>query len=865
MTRFAVAVLALLLVLGGGCFGRADGVPTLVLSSCDDPEAWVGVTAERQVVKEGKGAVRWDQSKTASVALKQVAADWKAYDRLSFWLYSPRATGSRFMLILPSENPATEGMDYYSAAITVNFEGWKQFKYYLPRMSESRSPLGWDAIQGFRFTASGWGNEPDPNTVVIIDQIVLTAEGKETGPRMTDEELFESLNLDWPGLEKVASAVKAGDLLAAKHELAEYYRNRTSPRWWFPVGERANPPVANPNLSAAEKVLQHELSSIGISYKFGPVIDWNFDVTTARGSTYAPNNEWTWQLNRHPHWGTLSRAYRDTGDEKYAREFVAQMTQWVRDCPLPDDAANGARSAWRTIETGIRASGVLWECWTRFLRSPEMTDEALVTFTKSIAEHALHLMAFHTSGNWLTMEGNGLFTVGVMLPEFKDAPKWRDTAIQWLYDEMNNQVYPDGVQIELSSGYHHVSLVNFLGAYKIANLNGVQIPDDYLSRLQKMYDFDVYAAAPDRRIPGVQDGGYHDVRSTLREASGLLPDRADFKWYATDGKEGAPPAETSHAFNYAGYYCMRSGWEADANYLMFDAGPFGYGHQHEDKLNLIAYAYGKLVLVDPGNYQYESSKWRRYFIDSPSHNVVLVDGQPQRRRGVSDRSVYVVKEPLTNPWVTTPEYDYVEGIYDDPFGGDVGKGVMQSRRVLFLKPDLWVVLDSFVAKDGKVHTYDALFHFDAAITPDAAGLKVFSANANAPNLAVAARRDPGLSLAIIEGQQEPVQGWLPTSSINAVRPAPVAIFTQKGADMRMLYVMAPARAGQENPIAAVEPVEGNPLAAHIRLTDGRLLDVVFSAEGPADLSVAGGSGRGRALVVERPAEGRTGRTLVVAP
>jgi hypothetical protein len=37
--------------------------------------------------------------------------------------------------------------------------------------------------------------------------------------------------------------------------------------------------------------------------------------------------------------------------------------------------------------------------------------------------------------------------------------------MKWLYEELDNQVYPDGVQIELSSGYHHVSLNNFLGAF----------------------------------------------------------------------------------------------------------------------------------------------------------------------------------------------------------------------------------------------------------------------------------------------------------------------------------------------------------------------------------------------------------------
>jgi hypothetical protein len=209
--------------------------------------------------------------------------------------------------------------------------------------------------------------------------------------------------------------------------------------------------------------------------------------------------------------------------------------------------------------------------------------------------------------------------------------------------------------------------------FRLAQLNDIALPADYLKRIERMYDFDVYAAMPDRRLPGVQDGGYMDIRRPLGEAARLFPERKEFLWYATDGKEGEPPAKTSYAFPYAGYFIMRSGWEPDACWMLFDGGPFGYGHQHEDKLNVIVHAYGKLLLVDPGNYQYERSKWRQYFIDSAAHNVVLVDGQPQRRRG-RPRSEYVVKEPLPHVWATAPEYDYVEATFDEGFGGEVKQG-----------------------------------------------------------------------------------------------------------------------------------------------------------------------------------------------
>lgn len=621
------------------------------------------------------------------------------------------------------------------------------------------------------------------------------------------------------GLDRTGPELRA---ITTPHELAEYYRRRTRPVYKFQ--ERSS----SPDMPAAQRAMRHEFISIGIPHTFGPHIDWAFDKTAEGG--LAPNNEWTWQLNRHAEWLALARAYRATNDEKYAREFVAQMTSWVHDCPMPDTAANVPRSAWRTIETGIRAAQVWPELWYTFLRSPAMTDDALLAFLSAYVDHARHLMAFHMTGNWLAMEGNGLFHVGVLFPEFKDAPAWRDTSSRWIYAELDNQVYPDGVQIELASGYHHVSLMNFLQVYKISRLNDVSLPADFLKRLEKMYDFDVYGATPSRQLPGVQDGGYFDVRPALREAAELFPDRPDFLWYATDGGKGKPPADVSHAFPYAGYYVQRSGWDPNARWLWFDGGPFGYGHQHEDKLEIIVEAYGKSFLVDPGNYTYERSKWRQYFIDSPSHNVVLVDGQPQRRRGARDRMEYVVKEPLPHVWSTTKDSDYVEATYDEAFGGAVGKGVQHTRAVLFIKPDFWVMMDRLTAVDGKEHTYEPMFHFDCPVKAD--GLRVVTQNPGQPNLTVLTRPLAGLSVRIVEGQEEPVQGWL-TKGISAVRPAPVATYEVRGKTTSLLYVMAPARAGAADPVRAIEPLGDDPAAARIVFRDGRTYEVRFTPGKPA--------------------------------
>jgi len=644
---------------------------------------------------------------------------------------------------------------------------------------------------------------------------------------MTDDSLFRELDVTRRGLEPVAAALRSGDRAAARHALADYYRHRTEPLYYIAPGEKADPKPARPDIARAERAMRHEFESIGYPHTFGSGIDWHFDKTAEAGSPYAPNNEWTWQLNRHAEWLALSRAYRDTWDERYAHEFVAQMSSWVSQCPMPTDTGNTPRSAWRTIETGIRAAQVWPELWNRFVPSPSMTDDALLAFLKAYIDHARHLMAFHTTGNWLAMEGNGLYYVGVLFPEFRDAPAWRSTAAKWIYDEMNHQVYPDGVQIELSSGYHHVSLDNFLSVFKIAHLNHQDLPPDFLGRLEKMYDFDVYGAMPDRRLPGVQDGNYYDVRRSLREAVEFFPARADFRWYGSNGAEGAPPAATSHAFPWAGYYVMRSGWEPDARWLWFDGGPFGYGHQHEDKLQVVLEAYGKLLLVDPGTFTYEHSKWRNYFIDSYSHNVVLVDGQPQRRRG-APRDTYIIREPLPAVWKTGLNSDYVQATFDEDFGGAVKRSVTHTRAVLFVKTDFWVMLDTLEAKDGQPHIYESLFHFDAKVRTD--GLRTVTQNIGEANLTIAARPDDGISLRIVEGQQDPVQGWLP-AGLNRVRPAPVAIYSARGLRCEMLYVLAPAPKGAADPVKMIEPLGGDPRAARVTFTNGKTYEVHFRKDG----------------------------------
>ncbi len=176
--------------------------------------------------------------------------------------------------------------------------------------------------------------------------------------------------------------------------------------------------------------------------------------------------------------------------------------------------------------------------------------------------------------------------------------------------------------------------------------------------------------------------------------------------------------------------------------------------------------------------------------------------------------------------------------YDEAFGGAVGRGVQHTRAVLFIKPDFWVMLDRLTAVDGKEHIYEPLFHFDGAVQTD--GLRVVTRNSSEANLTLLPRADAGLSLKIVEGQEEPVQGWL-TKTISSVRPAPVAIYQTRGKSAHLIYVMAPAPAGAKDPVGTVEPLDGDPAAARIVFRDGKVYEVRFTPGKPAMWKLVKGS------------------------
>lgn len=695
------------------------------------------------------------------------------------------------------------------------------------------------------------------------------------GPRLSDLKFFESLDLKVSALSAVKQAVEQEDWWRARKELAAHMRSRRKPIWFFNWRERTtleNQDMEDDLVKKADKIVHNSLTSCQVLHEFGLQIDWELNPIDYK--------EWTWQLSRHPFWVILGQVYWNTGDERYSAAFVRQMRHWIEHVLVPKgedgnswkfsaNMGNDQTNCWRTIECGIRMGQTWPSAFFYFLSSPSFTDDALCLMLKSMVEQVRHLIQWPRKGNWSTMEANGIYHVGVLFPEFKEAVEWRQLAMDRLYRELDEQVYPDGAQIELSSGYHQVSLKNFVKAYNLGQLNEQEMPKDYLSKLERMYNYNLYMVMPNFQLPALNDGDQIKIKPYMEEGFRFFPHRTDFQWAATTGKEGIKPETFSCAFPYAGHFVMRTGWERDDMYLFFDGGPFGFGHQHEDKLNIVACSNGRVQIVDPGNYPYNSSPWREYVISTRAHNTVMVDGMEQGRKGESPES-YLVSEPLPHTWVSEPYFDYASASYNNGYGPARDRTVTHTRSILFVKPDFWIVADFLNPSNNLPHTYEAMFHLDSKETKVVGnGRGIETRNDVGGDFGIYTLANEEIEIKVVSGQMEPdVQGWIPRGGPYECQPIPTAIFSTEGSGtIVMAYVLCPKPEGTFPLVSYMEHIPSlsenlSSVAGRIMLLDGR--EIYFVLREPGKGRVQGGEGEtdAEALAVVIASSGKIDRIFM---
>ena len=379
----------------------------------------------------------------------------------------------------------------------------------------------------------------------------------------------------------------------------------------------------------ADRIVAGQFDLLGLrNVSFGEPIDWHYEPIACKklprvhwsridylNPEVAGDKKIVWELNRHQHFVKLGQAYWLTANERYATAFVAQLEAWMDENP-PKLGINWASS----LEVAFRSISWLWALFY-FKDSPNLSPGTFTRALKFLYLNARHLetylSTYFSPNTHLTGEALGLFYLGTLLPEFREAERWRQKGRKILLDQLQRHVRPDGVYFEQSSYYHRYT-ADFYLHFLLLSRGDRENPGDVVEeKLQLLLEHLMYITRPDGTTPmfGDDDGGRlmkldrrpaNDFRAVLSTGAALF-NRGDFKFVAAElaeetfwllGPRGAQdfdainshePAHQSRAFPDGGYYVMRDNWKETANYFLFDCGPHGTdncGHAHADALSI---------------------------------------------------------------------------------------------------------------------------------------------------------------------------------------------------------------------------------------------------------------------------------------
>ncbi len=451
-----------------------------------------------------------------------------------------------------------------------------------------------------------------------------------------------------------------------------------------------------------------DLERTGEKVSFDGDIDWYLRLNG--------DDEFLYQFNRHAFLLHLAQAFLMTYDERYLKQYCKLIKNWISSVPCD----NGKRSPWRSLEVAIRAKN--------WVLSLDLLSEFLDEQLKSSIDDCLKLhrdvlirehRAFHKGSNWGIIQDSSLF----ILSQYFNDDNTAGVALTRLEEEIQLQLMNDSVHWEQSCGYHNAVLSELLDVICVAQKNNCIISLKLSKRIENMAFVNLKWIKPNGHHPLFGDSDDNDIRDILTR-SALVFNRGDFKCFALEnldydsawmlGKDGIEkynciskikPDFTNAYLADSGNYILRQDWSEKSNWLCMHNGYTGGGHAHADKLHFDLMIGGNDFLVDGGRYTYKYTSKRRYLKSAGGHNTTTVG-----RKGfvvpTDSWSTHTPAKSVQYPIIENDSCVLIEGAH---LAYLKSKSVFTSRRILWIKPDIYIVIDEF--EGGILEKYNQYFHF----------------------------------------------------------------------------------------------------------------------------------------------------------
>jgi hypothetical protein len=601
--------------------------------ACEDAGLWTGVEAVSEPRKSGQNALRWARhTRNPSVRCLAAPGDLSAFNTLSFWLHSNVAKDATFMMIL--ESPREPGVfSYYSRKVTVDWTGWKHLSFHFRSFGRAREPRGWDSISAFRLTASGWDQQPDDESVWIIDQIDFSYDPRPYRPEIRVEKYLET-----PDIEQFRERLRPGHprLILLDEDLPrirQFVRETPRGQAWYETTR------ATAQRLYERPVRQHELT------------DGRRLLSISRDV-----------LNRIYHWGLL---YRVDGERRWLdrawQELAAVVeypdwnpSHYLDTAEMMHAVAIGYDWFYNDLSEQQRAAlrEGLWRHGLRLSYAAYMGLEA---------EGQQHWPGVRNNWNFVCNGGSALAAMALLDEMPEPCGEILHRAFQYIQIPLRH-FEPDGAWWE-GIGYWGYSM-----RYLLAHLRGMETAfgTDFgmIEALRgKGFsvagDFPVYLTSPRNGFFNFANSGsggssYHHWGLFYLAARYQNPLYLDFQEERTRGsaediiyhepfsaERAIEDVPLDKHFRGTEVATMRSCWtDPDALFVGIKAGKNGIAHAHQDLGSFILYGLGERWIQDMGTegQVYQSHRHglphsQFYRVREEGHNTLVLNPGPGYSQG----------------------------------------------------------------------------------------------------------------------------------------------------------------------------------------------------------------------------------------
>lgn len=353
-----------------------------------------------------------------------------------------------------------------------------------------------------------------------------------------------------------------------------------------------------------------------------------------------------WELNRHFQFAALACRFCGTGKKKYFAELQQLIKDWTEQNPFLKGIS------WTsTMEVAIRsinwmiALGFLEKCKEKSKLKKEIIElEDIITIgiVNMICYCQSHYSRFSSANNHTLVEAAAIGIAGA----FYDRDVWKDQARSIITEELEKQIYPDGVGKECSLHYQAFGMEAIALLCYIFEYNKEKVPEkwkkilsrerDYLYNCCGEYDeIVVFGDEDEGKIIDLLGEIDLDSESLGEHVHINLSGRAYYDYVLRlvnevldNEKPVRESIENCICYKDGGISLIR---DKHREVLVgFDHGELGYGsiaaHGHADALSVRTFYKGKAVFSGPGTYLYHCDiEHRNIMRDTKSHNTITIN------------------------------------------------------------------------------------------------------------------------------------------------------------------------------------------------------------------------------------------------